>query len=176
MKEVIKRFIPSALKQRIHRFLWAYVRKINLKNVLGFDIYHNSSDTIYYKKFAGKAISDVANSTDGRIFHTMDRFIRDGSVAIDVGASIGLMTLVMSKLVGNNGKVLSFEPGPVSYGLLRRNVFTNVLNGNVTISDNALSDSLGSFNLFLSPSGESDNQLHKDMAVYTNYRSLPCRK
>ena len=70
MKEVIKRFIPSALKQRIHRFLWAYVRKINLKNVLGFDIYHNSSDTIYYKKFAGKAISDVANSTDGRIFHT----------------------------------------------------------------------------------------------------------
>jgi FkbM family methyltransferase len=176
MKAIIKRFIPAALKKRIHRLLWAYVRKINLKNVFGFDIYHNSSDTVYYKKFVGKAISDVENSTDGRIFHTMDRFIRPGSVVIDVGANIGLMTLVMSKLVGNNGKVLSFEPGPVSYGLLRRNVFTNVLNGNVTISDNALSDSLGSFNLFINSMGESDNQLHKDIAVYTFKDELPRAK
>ena len=57
MKEVIKRFIPSALKQRIHRFLWAYVRKINLKNVNLLSDIKKYSDNLYVKvRSTGKLI------------------------------------------------------------------------------------------------------------------------
>lgn len=147
---------------------------VHVTNVFGFDIYQNVNDIINYKNFSGKNFEEVSGSTDGRVFSAMSKYITKDSVAIDVGANIGLMTLAMSKLVGNKGKVLSFEPGPVSYGLLRRNVYSNVLNGNVTISDNALSDSLGSFNLFINMNGESDNQLHKDVDQY-NFKDEPSR-
>jgi len=168
MKEIIKRILPTPFKKVIYKFIHNYQRRIpvHIKDVFGFDIYQNSADGINYKKFSGKSFSDVQSTADGRIFYSMDRYITKDSVAIDVGANIGLMTLAMSTLVGSGGRVYSFEPGPVSYGLLRRNVNTNLLNGNVSIFDNALSDCEGSFNLFINLSGESDNQLHKDLDTY----------
>jgi FkbM family methyltransferase len=163
MKKIIKRFLPKAFKKAIYKLIRR--TPVHIKDVFGFDLYQ-ISDGINYKKFCGKSFIDVQDTVDGRIFYTMNRYITKDSVAIDVGANIGLMTLAMSKLVGTGGRVYSFEPGPVSFGLLRRNVYSNLLNGNVSISDNALSDSEGSFNLFISGSGESDNQLHKDTDTY----------
>lgn len=43
------------------------------------------------------------------------RFLKPGSVALDVGANIGYYSVVFSKLVGEQGKVLAFEP-TVHYG------------------------------------------------------------
>ena len=168
MKQIIKSILPGPLKKLIYKFIKIKERRIpvHVKNVFGFDLYQNAEDIINYKKFSGKRFSDVSSTTDGRIFYTMERYIAKNSIAVDVGANIGLMTLAMTKLVGREGHVYSFEPGPVSFGLLRRNVYANLLNGNASIFDTALSDSAGDFNLFINLSGESDNQLHKDIDTY----------
>ncbi len=165
VKMIIKRFFPEPFQKEIYKL---YKRNIpvHIKNVFGFDLYQNSSDIVNYRQFCGKNFTAIQDSTDGRIFYTMNRYIVKDSVVIDVGANIGLMTLAMSKIVGTGGRVYSFEPGPVSFGLLRRNIYSNLLNGNVSIFDNALSDSEGTFNLFINLSGESDNQLHKDTETY----------
>lgn len=50
------------------------------------------------------------------------RLIESGETAIDVGASLGYMTTIMAKKVGNTGKVWCFEPNPEVYKELSENV------------------------------------------------------
>jgi FkbM family methyltransferase len=57
--------------------------------------------------------------------------IKPGFTAIDVGANIGIYSLVMGKLVGNCGKVFSFEPATESFASLidhiQRNGLRNIV-------------------------------------------------
>jgi FkbM family methyltransferase len=58
--------------------------------------------------------------------------LRPGMVFYDLGANIGLFTLLAARLVGIEGKVMSFEPDPVVAARLRRNVERNQF-ANVTV-------------------------------------------
>ena len=148
--------------------------KVHLKNCLGFDLYQNYYDGINYKKFSYKSFNNLPNRSESNVFKTIFKYVAKDSVAIDVGSNIGLMSLFMGKTVGPHGKIYSFEPGPVSFGLLRRNIYSNMLYNNIYISDNALSDECGNFNLFINPHGESDNQLHKNTYLY-KFKNEPQR-
>jgi len=68
--------------------------------------------------------------------------IRPGDIVYDVGAHIGYTTLLFSVLCGPTGHVFSFEPSPISYQRLKRNID---LNGekNVTLVNLAASDAEG---------------------------------
>jgi FkbM family methyltransferase len=52
------------------------------------------------------------------------RFIKQDSIAIDVGANIGALTLLMAK-IANLGKVISIEPGPPICSRLKSNLELN---------------------------------------------------
>lgn len=62
-----------------------------------------------------------------------------GGTVVDVGANIGLHTLTMADSVGEDGRVLAFEPNPTTFSLLEENVsengFDNVELFNCGISD-----------------------------------------
>ncbi len=45
-----------------------------------------------------------------------------GDLVFDMGAHCGVSTYKLSKLVGTEGKVVSFEPDPLNYGMLKRNI------------------------------------------------------
>ena len=66
--------------------------------------------------------------------------LKDGDIAIDVGANIGLHTLLMSSLIGENGKVIAFEPGNESFKELTQNVILNNFH-NVDLKNKALGGS-----------------------------------
>ena len=51
--------------------------------------------------------------------------LRAGDVAVDVGANIGLFTLLMARIVGPTGRVVAYEPEPENLALLRDNVAAN---------------------------------------------------
>ena len=51
--------------------------------------------------------------------------IKPGDVFYDLGANIGLFTLIAARSTGLNGKVFSFEPDPANATRLRRNVAKN---------------------------------------------------
>ncbi len=42
----------------------------------------------------------------------MQRFVNKGDVVFDIGAHLGFYTLLLSNLVGPQGKVFAFEPNP----------------------------------------------------------------
>ena len=58
--------------------------------------------------------------------------VQHGDVVIDVGANIGYHSLFFSRLVGEDGTVISFEPDRTTHQLLQFNSVINDLN-NVTI-------------------------------------------
>lgn len=57
------------------------------------------------------------------------KLTQDGMQVVDIGANIGLYTLLFAKLVGNAGRVFAFEPEPSLFSALCDNCATNnVLN------------------------------------------------
>jgi FkbM family methyltransferase len=72
----------------------------------------------------------------------ISRYLRSGDGFIDGGANIGMYTLLAASLVGNAGRVDTFEPFPLSAERLRENVALNRLD-NVTIHQLAISDAPG---------------------------------
>lgn len=55
----------------------------------------------------------------------LEEILSPGKVFIDVGANFGVYTLVASKLVGETGSILAFEPTAQSFATLRRNIELN---------------------------------------------------
>jgi FkbM family methyltransferase len=62
----------------------------------------------------------------------MRAVLRPGMTAVDVGAHVGYHTLLMSKLVGAQGRVFAFEPSEENLVLLRHNIDLNRAS-NVTV-------------------------------------------
>jgi FkbM family methyltransferase len=53
------------------------------------------------------------------------RCVKPGWTVIDVGANLGYYTLVLSKLVGPQGRVYAFEPSTLNHKMLRKNIELN---------------------------------------------------
>lgn len=62
----------------------------------------------------------------------ISNIVQEGQTILDVGASIGTHTLLLSKLVQDTGQVHAFEPNPRAFGILRDNVEMNSLNNTYT--------------------------------------------
>lgn len=65
------------------------------------------------------------------------RYVQEGMTVIDIGAHIGIYSMLSSELVGLSGRVYSFEPTPWTFKILKTN--TEKL-ANVTIFNQAVSD------------------------------------
>lgn len=51
--------------------------------------------------------------------------LEEGQVFLDIGANIGFYTLFAARRVGSKGRVISFEPDPMTYESLKRSVELN---------------------------------------------------
>ena len=71
------------------------------------------------------------------------RSLRRGMTFVDVGANVGLFTLIAGRLVGPGGRVWSYECNPELVAVLRRNVALNWLDGQVTVLDVAAGRACG---------------------------------
>ena len=76
------------------------------------------------------------------------RHARPGSVAIDVGANVGIFTIPLARAVGPDGRVLAFEPAPANVTRLVQNVALNGLE-NVDVHAVAVADRPGEVTLRL---------------------------
>jgi FkbM family methyltransferase len=55
------------------------------------------------------------------------RFLKSGDTYIDIGANLGFQSIYASRLVGEAGRVLSFEPHPETFRLLNAHLAMNGL-------------------------------------------------
>ncbi len=65
---------------------------------------------------------------------------KEGDTIVDVGAFIGIFTIILAKKTGKSGKVLAFEPNPKNAALFNKNVKLNAVSGQVEFFDIAISE------------------------------------
>jgi len=77
--------------------------------------------------------------------------LSSGDIFLDVGSHAGLYPLLVSKKIGENGKIVCFEPNPINLALLRLNIKLNGLT-NIIVIPKAVADSSSKITLFYSDS------------------------
>ena len=58
----------------------------------------------------------------------IEKNLKRGGTFIDIGAGVGYHTVIASRMVGNGGKVIAFEPEPTSFEYLKKNLKKNNCN------------------------------------------------
>lgn len=79
-------------------------------------------------------------------------FLKPGGIFIDVGANIGLFSVVAAKKVGPSGYVYAFEPDDSQRALYLYNMLLNEIN-NYTVFDYAVSNKIGEDDFVISADG-----------------------
>lgn len=78
-----------------------------------------------------------------------------GACIMDIGANIGLVSIILSRLVGKNGHIYAFEALPATAELLQRNINRNRCE-NVTVYTYAVSNRCGEITFYEAGPGKSE--------------------
>ena len=84
-------------------------------------------------------------------FDVMEELLSERETFLDIGANTGYYSLIASKLAGEKGTVIAFEPNPIMYNRFLFNLKVNDRVGNVRTFDVGLADKEGEFTLALDP-------------------------
>ncbi|MDF1812898.1 MAG: FkbM family methyltransferase [Verrucomicrobiales bacterium] len=112
---------------------------------------------------------------DRKITWVCDRIVRKGDTVLDIGANIGIFTIGLSRLVGQEGKVYSFEPNRELVEILKETIKKNNLT-NVSLQPFALGRAREDRELFV-PKGNAgaaslisppESAIHESMKVSVN--------
>jgi FkbM family methyltransferase len=83
--------------------------------------------------------------TDNMVsFDILEKYIPQGTVAVDVGANVGVHSLVLSRCVGDTGRVIAFEALNSIHDRLKENIRLNGLT-NIETRPVGISDRKGTF-------------------------------
>lgn len=128
----LKRFLKDPLRTFIYYVMQAigYVHpfKVNYTTLWGskMSFYLPEGGMVYYYGFW------EANLTNFFI-----NFLKDDDIFFDVGAHVGYYSILASDLVGDTGKVYSFEPTPRTFASLSENANHKK---NISVYNNAILD------------------------------------
>jgi FkbM family methyltransferase len=86
------------------------------------------------------------------------RAIQPGDTVLDVGANIGIFSVLAARLVGPAGRVVGFEPGPDNLARLAANLRLNGVM-NVTVVDQPVSDRIEPVTFHLNSDNEGAHSL-----------------
>ncbi len=81
--------------------------------------------------------------------------VRPDDVIFDVGAYLGLFTLRAARATSSHGRVVAFEPDPITAHSLRKSVELNELSERVTLVEAAVAETTGTTTLFRHPTDPS---------------------
>jgi len=81
----------------------------------------------------------IKSQFEPEVENVLRAFLRPGDTFVDIGANIGIFSLLAAQIVGPTGRVIAFEPVPITLEKLRANILLNDLQ-NITVVPIALSD------------------------------------
>ncbi len=96
----------------------------------------------------------INGSYEPHLQKVFQKYLKQGDIVLDVGANIGVHTLFLSRLVGQEGRIISLEPYPPVLEKLKQNLVMNHAD-NVTMLPLAASDKQDVLTLV---NTEADNQ------------------
>jgi len=133
------------MKQKIN--LLATLNKL-IREIINWlvNVWATSKNFYFPKKFTWRwKLEMLTDKYEPETTALFKRIIKPGMVIIDIGAHIGYYTRLFSRLTGEGGQVLSFEPDPDNFGLLRKNTLNLK---NIKLFNLAVSDQSGETNFY----------------------------
>jgi FkbM family methyltransferase len=124
-----RRFQPKGI-DRLVRMLYPPGNDRPIRSVVDYDeglLFHCDTQSFleWYIFFYGAFRPEVSR--------LINRMLRPGQVAIDIGANVGMHSVIMANRVGPTGHVVVFEPDPHPMGRLRRNMALNGIDWVTTV-------------------------------------------
>ncbi len=130
--------------------------KIKLES---YDLFLNQKDAMV----SGAIALNVYENFEAEVFI---KSLRPEMVVVDVGANIGFYTLLAASRVKS---VLAFEPDPVNFELLKKNVETNHCQ-NVSCYKLAISDKQGDVEFYENPNNFGDRRIYSFSEANKSYK------
>lgn len=133
------------LKTTIVRFLFKHrgvlkrllpFRKPLAITLDGFKLYVRLDDWAVGARIA------VKRTYEPLVTRTIQQFLHEGTVFVDVGANIGYYTMMAAARVGSTGKVIAFEPNPANCQLIQQSTALNAFR-TIDLHPYAVSDRRG---------------------------------
>ena len=110
----------------------------------------------------------LTNRHEAETVRQIDQLVQPGMTVLDVGAHVGYYARRCARLVGENGRVIAFEPHPRTFAVLSHNVKRC---GNVIPLQVALAESEGTAELHDYLIMSASGSLHYDQAMIELQRS-----
>jgi FkbM family methyltransferase len=141
----------AKLRYRLRRKLGGRIKVIDGENVLRFHC------TSLMEEYRARTLYVKEEGT----INWLRRHVQPGDVFLDIGANIGIYTLVAAQQVGRRGIVYAFEPHIVNFQTLLRNIEANHFQDRVQSFSCALHEHSGmlDFNYCSLEPGSSASQL-----------------
>lgn len=143
---LIRGFLKTIVPPPLKRLYWDNYHRFCPKIIdfEGLRVYGPS-----VRNFGGKFVKDLMLGIyEPSTTRLLKNELKPGMTFIDIGANVGLFTLLAARLVGPKGHVHAFEPAPENLRWLKENISLNPLK-NVTPHSQAVSDCSGIANLRL---------------------------
>jgi FkbM family methyltransferase len=131
------------LEFRVASFLYKY----------SFPLYKN-----LYNRFKSKQ--------DAEELSLLKQTIKKGDTVLDIGSNIGFYASIISELVGDNGKVICFEPDKTNFKHLQNSLKNQP---NVILVNKAVSDKTGKIEIFTSHRLNVDHRTYKPEKYNSSY-------
>ncbi len=140
-----KALLVSRLGKNHHPVPFSATGVICAQTIHGFKIYLRGDDGSVTPEIAHQGTYEF----DEECF--LKSAVRGGDWVIDVGANVGIMTLLCAKRVGPFGRVYAFEPNPTCSSLLKRSLAMNWMHERVKLREMGVGSAPGMLTLRFSP-------------------------
>ena len=138
------RILPWRIGLPMGKFIASHPRTLCRINIYGHKMYVDLWD------LPVSTTLFVSGRWEEQETRLVKQLVKEGDVALDIGANIGYYTLILARAVGANGHVYAFEPDPTNFHMLKLNVEANGYT-NVTCVKKAVGDSNGKGRLYVRP-------------------------
>lgn len=128
------------LKTLFRFFKWGLINKFETKN-LEYN-YIGSTKLIIKKGFSSAELQYYTGLFDFVEMGFLLHFLRKDDVFVDVGANVGVYSLLASGHIG--AKTIAYEPVPSTFNYLKENIEINNLQHNATLMNIGIADTVGS--------------------------------
>lgn len=123
----------------------------------GRDLYYIKRQYYMWLDFSKYLDRGIAfGSFEKESYRIIRKLLKNGDTVLDIGANIGWYSVIFSKLVGSEAKVICFEPTKYFSSVLKKNLDSNSIK-NCVLYNYGLSDKKKSVDIVI---GESSASMH----------------
>ena len=133
---ILQNVSGASLKMQLGMILSAFIdillntvtsSPINPKVYISGVIYAKSYGVYFYVRGFSDDLYSVMPGREGDVNKLILSCLKNGDIFIDVGANIGYYSILVGKIVGENGQVIAVEPIPSTAKVLNYNIKINKL-------------------------------------------------